>query len=79
MAVRRAVFDAFGGLEALGAQLADDAAMGRFTAELGHRVVLARYVAATVVDETQPAHAARTRAALGAHGALGSAGRVTPD
>jgi ceramide glucosyltransferase len=51
MAVRRPVFDAFGGLDALGAQLADDAAMGRFTAELGHRVVLARYVAATVVDE----------------------------
>jgi ceramide glucosyltransferase len=51
MAVRRAVLDEIGGLDALGTQLADDAALGRFTAEHGHRVALAEYVAATVVDE----------------------------
>jgi ceramide glucosyltransferase len=51
MAVRRAVLDEIGGLDALGTQLADDAALGRFAAERGHRVALAQYVAATVVDE----------------------------
>jgi len=51
MAVRRNVLDEIGGLDALGAQLADDAALGRFTAEHGYRVALAEYVAATVVDE----------------------------
>jgi ceramide glucosyltransferase len=51
MAVRRAILDEIGGLDVLGAQLADDAALGRFTAERGYRVALAEYVAATVVDE----------------------------
>jgi ceramide glucosyltransferase len=51
MAVRRAILDEIGGLDALGAQLADDAALGRLTAARGHRVALAHYVAATVVDE----------------------------
>ncbi len=51
MAVRRSVLDEIGGLDALGAQIADDAALGRLAAEHGHRVALAKYVAATVVDE----------------------------
>jgi len=51
MAVRHAVLDEIGGLDALGAQLADDAALGRLTSAHGHRVALAHYVAATVVDE----------------------------
>jgi ceramide glucosyltransferase len=51
MAVRRSVLEEIGGLAALGAQIADDAALGRLTAEHGHRVALAEYVAATVVDE----------------------------
>ena len=51
MAVRRSVLEEIGGLTALGTQIADDAALGRLTAEHGHRVALARYVAATVVDE----------------------------
>jgi ceramide glucosyltransferase len=51
MAVRRGVLDEIGGLDALGAQLADDAALGRLTAAHGHRVALAEYVAATAVDE----------------------------
>jgi ceramide glucosyltransferase len=51
MAVRRSVLEEIGGLGPLGTQIADDAALGRLTAEHGHRVALAGYVAATVVDE----------------------------
>jgi ceramide glucosyltransferase len=51
MAVRREILEEIGGLAALGAQIADDAALGRLTVERGHRVALAEYVAATVVDE----------------------------
>ena len=47
MAVRRNVFEAIGGLAALGNQLADDATLGRLVAERGYRVALASYV----VDE----------------------------
>ena len=51
MAVRRDVFEAFGGLAALGSHLADDARLGALVAILGHEVVLARYVVENAVAE----------------------------
>ncbi|HEX3549647.1 MAG TPA: bacteriohopanetetrol glucosamine biosynthesis glycosyltransferase HpnI [Candidatus Elarobacter sp.] len=53
MAVRRDVFDAIGGIDALGPHLADDHALGFLVARSGRRVRLADYVVtATVHDET---------------------------
>ncbi|HWT05681.1 MAG TPA: glycosyltransferase, partial [Xanthomonadales bacterium] len=52
MAIRRDVFDGIGGLRSLGAQLADDHALGRVVTESGRRVALARYVVATTVAES---------------------------
>ncbi len=51
MAVRRDVFEAIGGLAALGAYLADDARLGQLVARHGLRVHLSRYVVANVVAE----------------------------
>ncbi len=51
MAVRREVFEAVGGLAALGTQLADDARLGELVARHGLRVHLSRYVVANVVAE----------------------------
>jgi ceramide glucosyltransferase len=51
MAVRREVFEAVGGLAALGTQLADDARLGELVARHGMRVYLSRYVVANVVAE----------------------------
>ncbi|MEO7039418.1 MAG: bacteriohopanetetrol glucosamine biosynthesis glycosyltransferase HpnI, partial [Candidatus Elarobacter sp.] len=51
MAVRRSVFDAIGGLDALGPFLADDARLGTLVAERGLRVVLSRYVVENIVAE----------------------------
>jgi ceramide glucosyltransferase len=52
MAVRRDVFDAFGGLDALGSHLADDARLGELVIAHGKRVVLSRYVVENLVAET---------------------------
>jgi len=51
MAVRRDVFEAFGGLDAIGAHVADDARLGELVAERGLRVELSPYVVENVVDE----------------------------
>jgi ceramide glucosyltransferase len=51
MAVRREVFEAIGGLAALGTHLADDARLGELVARRGLRVHLSRYVVANVVAE----------------------------
>ena len=51
MAVRRAVFEAIGGLDALGTHIADDAMLGELVAQRGWRVTLARAVVANVVHE----------------------------
>ncbi len=51
MAVRRDVFEAFGGLSTLGTRLADDALLGELVARRGLRVHLSRYVVANVVAE----------------------------
>jgi ceramide glucosyltransferase len=51
MAVRRSVFDEIGGLDAIGAHIADDALLGERVAGRGLRVVLSRYVVENVVDE----------------------------
>jgi ceramide glucosyltransferase len=51
MAVRRDVFDAFGGLGALGTHLADDARLGELVVAHGKHVVLSRYVVENVVAE----------------------------
>lgn len=52
MAVRRSVFDAIGGLDALGPFLADDARLGALVAERGLRVILSRYVVENIVAES---------------------------
>jgi ceramide glucosyltransferase len=51
MAVRRDVFDAIGGVAALGGRLADDHALGHLVTEAGYRVAFADYVVTNVVDE----------------------------
>jgi len=51
MAVRRDVFDAIGGVAALGDRLADDHALGRLVTEAGYRVAFADYVVTNVVHE----------------------------
>jgi ceramide glucosyltransferase len=51
MAVRRDVFEAIGGLAALGNHLADDATLGRLVVEHGRRVALADYVVTNIVSE----------------------------
>lgn len=52
MAVRRDVFDAIGGLDALGDRLADDHALGKLVTEHGHTIALAAYAVANVVAES---------------------------
>ena len=69
MAVRRAVLDEIGGLDALGSQLADDAALGRLTAARGHRVALAHYVAATLSTNRASPRSSRTSCAGAARSA----------
>jgi ceramide glucosyltransferase len=59
MAVRRAVLDEIGGLDALGDRLADDHALGRLVAARGHRVALIRRVVTNVVAEPDIAALAR--------------------
>ncbi|GAC1575955.1 MAG: bacteriohopanetetrol glucosamine biosynthesis glycosyltransferase HpnI [Candidatus Elarobacter sp.] len=51
MAVRRDLLAAFGGLDALGPFLADDARLGELVVAHGKRVVLSRYVVENVVTE----------------------------
>ncbi|MBV8073791.1 MAG: bacteriohopanetetrol glucosamine biosynthesis glycosyltransferase HpnI [Candidatus Eremiobacteraeota bacterium] len=51
LAVRRETLDAIGGLNALGAHIADDHRLGQLTSERGWKVVLARYVVENVVAE----------------------------
>ena len=51
IAVRRSVFEAIGGLDALGPHLADDARLCALVAESGARVVLSTYVVENVVQE----------------------------
>jgi ceramide glucosyltransferase len=51
MAVRRTVFDAIGGLDALGDRLADDHALGMLVAEHGYTVALAAYTVENAVAE----------------------------
>ena len=60
IALRRATLEAAGGFGALGSHLADDHVLGARVAALGLRVVLARYVPRTLVNE-------RTIAALASH------------
>jgi len=53
MAVRREALEAIGGIEALGADLADDAVLGKLVAERGFDVELSRYIVhTTVADRT---------------------------
>lgn len=56
VAVRRAVFEEIGGFEAIADHLADDYEIGRRTAALGQRVVIAPYPVTTAVPETSLAH-----------------------
>ena len=51
MAVRRDVFAAIGGIDALAGHLADDYTLGRLVSEAGYRVELSRYVVQNVVHE----------------------------
>ncbi len=51
IAVRRSIFEASGGFEALGSHLADDYELGRRTQEAGYEVRLSRYVVENVVVE----------------------------
>jgi ceramide glucosyltransferase len=51
MAVRRELFEAIGGLDALGSHVADDAVLGELVVAGGARVALASYVVENVVDE----------------------------
>jgi ceramide glucosyltransferase len=52
MAVRRSTLEAIGGLEALGATIADDHKLGELVTESGKRIDLSRYVVQTTVPET---------------------------
>ncbi|MBV8489491.1 MAG: bacteriohopanetetrol glucosamine biosynthesis glycosyltransferase HpnI [Candidatus Eremiobacteraeota bacterium] len=51
MAVRRTVLEAIGGIDVLGAFLADDHKLGELVAAHGHDVKLSRYVVATSINE----------------------------
>jgi ceramide glucosyltransferase len=51
MAVRRTTFEQIGGLDAIGAHLADDAMLGELVARAGLRIELSTYVVGNVVDE----------------------------
>jgi ceramide glucosyltransferase len=51
IAIRRAVFDAIGGLDAIGAHLADDARLCALVVERGLRVELSNYVVENLVAE----------------------------
>jgi ceramide glucosyltransferase len=53
MAVRRRVLAEIGGLEALGAGIADDHKLGELVAARGYEIELSRYVVRTMVPETQ--------------------------
>ena len=53
MAVRRSVFDAIGGLAALGGTIADDHRLGELVVRTGKRIELSRYVVRTTVPETK--------------------------
>jgi ceramide glucosyltransferase len=52
MAVRRSVLERIGGLQVLGAHLADDHTLGELVAAAGYEIELSRYVVRTVVPET---------------------------
>jgi ceramide glucosyltransferase len=52
MAVRRRVLQEIGGLEALGAGIADDHKLGELVSGHGYRIELCRYVVQTTVPET---------------------------
>jgi ceramide glucosyltransferase len=60
MAVRRSVLEAIGGLEAIGATIADDHKLGELVTERDKAIELSRYVVQTTVPET-------TLAALWSH------------
>jgi len=51
IAIRREVFDAVGGLDAIGSQLADDARLCALVIERGLRIELSDYVVENLVDE----------------------------
>lgn len=51
MAVRRDVFTAIGGIDALAPHLADDYVLGALVAARGYHVALSRYVVRNIVDE----------------------------
>ncbi len=51
MAVRRRVLDEIGGLEAIGATIADDYALGKLVTRRGYRVALASAIPLTLVSE----------------------------
>ena len=51
IAIRRSVFDAVGGLDAIGPHLADDARLCALVVESGRRVALASYVVENLVAE----------------------------
>jgi ceramide glucosyltransferase len=53
MAVRRRVLAEIGGLEALGAGIADDHKLGELVAGRGYEIELSRYVVRTMVPETR--------------------------
>ncbi len=55
IAIRRALFDALGGLDAIGGHLADDAMLCALVVGQGSRVELAGYVVENVVAEASPA------------------------
>jgi ceramide glucosyltransferase len=51
MAVRRAVLEEIGGLEALAVTIADDYMLGALVTKAGHRVRLSRYIVRDIVSE----------------------------
>ncbi len=51
MAVRRSILEVIGGLESLGAGIADDHKLGELVAKRGKRIELSRYVVGTTVAE----------------------------
>jgi ceramide glucosyltransferase len=53
MALRRSVLEAIGGIDALGAYVADDHKLGELVSKQGFQVELSRYVVATTILETR--------------------------